>query len=225
MTANDPKRTCEGLQVYKRISEVFMCRVIILFFIFFITFSSAYALSKGAKEALRHAQLADQSQKSGDWEKAKMNWAKAVKSAEEGSAPENMLTLFYYEYGRSLGATCNFSEAEIFLLKANRIDKKIGEPVFLSLTELARLNLDQNKFDEAIKYFELSFIELDKVNAKKESPAEYANLLDEYSKALESIGKTNESEKIREKSESIKKNNPKRYSITDRTPYGLYCTK
>ncbi|GAB7562005.1 hypothetical protein LG202_00440 [Methylobacillus methanolivorans] len=58
-----------------------------------------------------------------------------------GVAPSTRAVLSS-EYGRSLGATCFFNDATFYLNQAYDLDKQTGGPLYMSLVELARLNLD-----------------------------------------------------------------------------------
>ncbi len=184
-------------------------------------FSCATAVNE--KNTILHAQTAYTHQKSGDWKAARIEWARAIVNANLGEMDDKVRAIFYYEYGRSLGVTCIFDVAEFFLNKALELDKKTGEPLYLSLTELSRLYLDQNKFEQATKYLEKSFFELDKKSREKETPIEYANMLDEYALALSKIGEKAKSEGAKIRAIKLRKENPKGYLITERTPYGTQC--
>ena len=93
----------------------------------------------------------------------------------------------------------------------------------MSLVELFRLKLDQKKYQEAVDYFKKALPELEKADAPKKSPAEFANLLKEYSVALNGIGQIQEAKEAVGKAAAYESATEKSTSITERTPYGLYC--
>jgi tetratricopeptide (TPR) repeat protein len=194
--------------------------IFIVIFLSLIISQESCATAINEKNAILHANTADANQKSGDWKAARTEWARAVVNADLGKMDNKVRAIFYYEYGRSLGVTCIYDEAEVYLNKALELDRKTGEPLYLSLTELSRLFLDQKKYEKAANYYVKSFNELDKRNGEKEAPIEYANMLDEYALALSKIGETAKSDEAKLRAIKFRKENPKGYSVTERTPYG-----
>lgn len=171
------------------------------------------------------ANAAVRAQSSGDWHVALRNWARAVKNGEDGKLDDKTQAAYYYEYGRALGVTCSFDEAESYLLKAKDLDEKTTGEEFLSLSELARLNLDQKKYKQAVLYFEEAFPKLDKLHAAYRSPIAYADLLDEYSIALSMLNRNDESKRASNRASELRKKKKNGFSMTERTPYGSRCSK
>lgn len=159
----------------------------------------------------------------GDWDSSRRHWAKAVVNADLAGTPEAKMAALNYEYGRSLGVTCFFEESEKYLNLAYQQDSKTGGPAYNDLVELARLNLDQKKWVASIAYFKKALPILKQINAPTEAPYAYADILSEYADALDAVG-SGDAANYRNQAESIKKNRPDGYSITDRTPYGTQCT-
>ena len=176
------------------------------------------------KSAQTQATAAIKAQELGDWDAARKNWAKAVKNAELGKLDDKTLAVFYYEYGRALGVTCFFSEAESYLLKSKKLDEETTGEDYLSLSELARLNLDQNNYKQAKDYFETLFPKLDKVNASKEAPIAYADLLEEFHVVLFELGMRAKAKEVLRRANVLRSKYPGYRSITERTPYGSICT-
>lgn len=172
-----------------------------------------------------HEQSAQYAAQKNDWGSARRHWAKAVSNAELGGEPEQKMAVLYYEYGRALGVTCFFDESEIYLKKAYDLDKKTNGPVYMSLTELGRLTLDQKKYDQALNYYNEVIPMLEKMGAQSEAPTEFSFMLDEYSEMLANTGMEQKSQEYKERAEKVRKNNPKRYSISERTMYGSQCVK
>lgn len=168
-------------------------------------------------------QVAVQQQNLGYWHEARQAFANVVYELPDSDEPLTFKAIAHYEYGRSLGATCFFDKAEQELLIAYGIDQQTGEPLYLSLVELARLNLDQGKYEQAVSYFERALLELDKASFSIDSPIAYADGLDEYSHALDSIGRKQEAVIHKARAAALREANPQGVSITDRTPYGAYC--
>jgi len=188
---------------------------------FLITQACANQINQ--RDSIKHAQAGGRAAASGGWDTARREWAQAVKNGELGGIPEKHQAVFYYEYGRTAGVTCFFDISGTYLNKAYELDKKIGGPTFLSLLELFRLKLVQKKYKEAVTYFETALPILEEVNAPSESPAEFSTLLDEYAVALENIGKVEEGKKAKIRATEVKKS--AEHSISERTPYGSFCSK
>jgi tetratricopeptide (TPR) repeat protein len=177
------------------------------------------------RQAQTYAAQARQAQAQNNWDGARRAYARAVVNAELAKLPVNQRAILTYEYGRSLGVTCFYDLAQEELTLAHELDRQAGNPLYLSLTELARLMFDQRKFAESIPYYEQAFSALDKVQAATTAPAEYVTLLTEYAQALTQAGRSADAKAAEQRSKMIKTANPSTQSITDRTPYGKYCTK
>jgi len=175
--------------------------------------------------ATNYAIAGANAQKRGDWDAARRNFARAVANAELARSAPGERAILHYEYGRSLGATCFFDKAEKELNFAHQLDKEARQPLYLSLVELARLNLDQKKFIQALSYFQQALPELDRANAPYEVPVDYADILEEYALALDGVGRNEDAAVTRQGLTQIRTANPKGCSITDRTPYGKHCVE
>lgn len=162
-------------------------------------------------------------QAQGDWQAARRSYARAVINAEQANLSPGRRALLNYEYGRSLGVTCLFEKAEYELNLAYDLDKQAGAPLYLSLVELARLNLDQQKYAAAVVYYERAVPELDRADMAKKAPIAHADILDEYAVALSAIGRIADAQIANQQAKKLRDENPKGFSITDRTPYGKYC--
>jgi len=196
-------------------------KVLFLLPLLFSLVSCAPAINQ--KSAAIHAQSAQNAIQNNDWDVARVSWAKAVKNGELAGESDQNMAILYYEYGRALGTTCYFQQSESYLKKAYDLDKKTGGPIYMSIVELARLNLDQKKYEIALPYFTELMPILDKINAKEEAPIEYSNILTEYSKVLANTGNHEKSKSLLQEAASIRKNNQGGYSITERTLYGSQC--
>jgi len=172
---------------------------------------------------MNHTTSAQAALNKGDWETARMHWAKAVVNAELGNSNPQRLSTLYYEYGRSLGVSCFFEKSETYLNKAKEIDKTHSGPIHMSLLELARLNYDQKKYAQAATYFEQLLPIYNKHNAKTIDPTGVALVLKEYSSALNSIGKKEKAASLEKQATELAKSN--KPSNTERTPYGAECVK
>jgi tetratricopeptide (TPR) repeat protein len=156
------------------------------------------------------------------WTSAREEFKAAMETLNQFKDPDLLMVTLEYEYGRSLGVTGHFKEAEVWLKLARDGDEHLNAPTYMDLTELARLNLDQGKYAAALPYFEQLFQELDRIGAPESTPAAYCDLLKEYADALDGVGKSQEADMKRQDIEDVKAKHPFRRSMTDRTPYGKY---
>ena len=161
----------------------------------------------------------------GDWDAAREIYARAFTEANLDQTDLRFKAVLHYEYGRALGVTCFFTTAERESNFANDLDKHTGGIFYLSLIELARLNLDQRKFTEAASYLGRVLAELDPVITARRVPIFYANVLDDYVSALSGMGRTQEAEATAKQSAEIRGNIPKEQHDFERTAYGKHCAK
>jgi tetratricopeptide (TPR) repeat protein len=177
-----------------------------------------------AKNASRHANAANAASKAGDWATARKQWAQALVDAQLAGASPRQLAVFNYEYGRALGVQCFWEESENYLQKAYELDSQSDGPEFMSLVELSRLQYDQRKFEKSLTYYSRAIASLEKVHAPTQAPAEFSVVLEEYAKALRETGKEQEAISVQTRANEIRAKYTEGKSITDRTPYGKYCS-
>jgi tetratricopeptide (TPR) repeat protein len=183
---------------------------------------SGCASTLNQRNAHEYANAGQSAQLSGNWDAARRYWAKAVVNARLGGMTDKQLAIAYYEYGRSLGATCFFDESEKYLKEAFELDSKNGGPVHMALLELGRLNLDQKKYQAATSYYEQLPSIYEALDAASKVPAGVAETYSEYSTALSASGnksKANQFNFLAQKLAS-EATSP---STTERTPYGKHC--
>jgi tetratricopeptide (TPR) repeat protein len=160
-----------------------------------------------------------------DWNGIRLVYARLLGEEDLVNSDPRSRAIRHYQYGRALGVTCFFDQAERELNLTYNLDKQAGEPLYLSLVELARLNLNQKKYAQSVIYFDRAILELDHANAAKINPVDYADVLDEYATALAGIGKKEDSEVYAKRALKIRDGNRRGNPIIDRTPYGKYCKK
>lgn len=191
-----------------------------IFFLSLMIYSCGPSLSVGVRN---HLNIAYKAEYKGSWSTAETHYGKALVQAESEGASENVLAVLNYQYGRALGVTCSFNESEQHLLKALELDEKNGGATFMDLNELARLHYDQGNYSKAIFYFEKSLPAMDQFGSANKAPIAYADILLEYSEALQRTGNDSKAQELKNKAMEIRNKRPKAYSITERTPYGKYC--
>lgn len=175
--------------------------------------------------AARYAEAGDTALRRGDWDTARRAYARAAVNADLGESPVRARSVMYYEYARASGATCFYDHAEEYLLKALKLDEESSGPVHYPLIELARLNLDQRKFAQAVPYFERALPVVEKLGAASKDPIGFADFLDEYAQSLNEVGRTANAVVFITRAADIRSKHAGASSKTDRTPYGKHCIK
>ena len=189
---------------------------------------SAVAAEKTVTAYLQDAAAASQR---GDWNTARSIYSRLFTDERLAQSDLRFKAVLHYEYGRALGVTCFFKEAEREFIAGNELDKNDGDKqtggvFYLSLTQLGRLNLAQRKFPEAVSYFEQILGELDPVISANTVPSFYSNLLDDYASALSGAGRSEEADVAGKRAAEIRasvRTAPR--AIVDPTPYGTQCVK
>jgi len=161
--------------------------------------------------------------KNQDWDTARRAFARAVVHAEQARVSPKIRAILTYEYGRMLGITCFFELAESELNLAHDLDRQAGNSLRFTLSELARLNVDQQKFPAAIAYFERALAVMEQEGLSVHAPTGYADFLEEYAAALSATGRDADATVVAQKISAIRQANPGGESATDRTPYGKFC--
>ncbi|QXE84910.1 hypothetical protein KP003_10870 [Geomonas nitrogeniifigens] len=194
------------------------------FTLFLIMSVTGCASAINAKNSSRHGIAANAASKAGDWTTARKQWAQALVNAELADMPAQQLAVFNYEYGRALGVQCFWKESESHLQKAYDLDHQTAGPEFMSLLELSRLKYDQGQFDKCIPYYLRAIESLEKINAPTQAPTEFSVVLEEYARALRETGKEQEAISVQKRADEIRSKTQEGRSVTDRTPYGKYCS-
>ncbi|MGB2832712.1 MAG: hypothetical protein WBC07_07135 [Methylotenera sp.] len=155
-----------------------------------------------------------------EWWKARRSCQRAALHKDYRFSPNATL---WYEYGRTSGAICDFSEATKGLKRALALDQENNGPVFQTYIELARLHYDQGKYQDAVAYFKLGKAAIPEQAAVNGDPIGYAEILEEYAIALKHSNDVASAEKLTIQAKGLREANPNKKSNTDRTPYGKYC--
>jgi len=190
---------------------------------FSIVLVSGCAASINEYNARQHAQAGVKAGKSGEFAKARKEFARALTNARLANADPKLVAVLSYEYGRYSGMICDWVEGEKGLTEAYDLDRQNGGPAYMSLVELARLNLDRQQYGNAVEYFDRVVPELETSHADTRDPIGYAQVLDEYAASLEKTGKNGLAGKFRDRAGDLRKAFPGKSAHTDRTPYGTQC--
>ena len=160
----------------------------------------------------------------GDWESVAGQYAQAINHADlpRDAATRSTMQL---EYGRAMGALCQFEEAEKYLLRAREMAAMAGASPFNALHELAALNGAQKKYAVAAGYFMQLMPVIEREARLKSSPQLVADALEKFAVALAATGNNDEAELRRREAEKIRAANPKPAPPGTITPYGTQCGK
>lgn len=153
------------------------------------------------------------------WFNAGRAWA----NADIGRAADKTTATYAYEYGRALGAICDWKESERGLLKALELDQKTNGPVHMSMYEIARMYRAQGLHQKAEEYFVKTDEIMKVVNAQERDPIGYADFLHEYTQDSNSLGKAFEVSRLTNLETRIRKIHLGKTRNSDRTQYGQFC--
>ena len=186
---------------------------------------SGCASALNVRNAESHAQAGYAAQRSGNWDAARRQFAQAVVNADLGDADLSGKSIVNYEYGRALGVTCFYDEAEKYLLRSKTIKEQLNLSPYLALYELGLMNEKQGKHDASANYFAQLIPEMKKEGLQNKYPLGVADAFDRYADALEKSGKPNEARLQRKEAAAIRSANPNAQPFGALTPYGTQCAK
>ncbi|WP_150722929.1 hypothetical protein [Pandoraea capi] len=161
----------------------------------------------------------------GDWDTARRAFGQAALVADQSGWPASQRAAVHFDYGRALGVTCYYAEAERELSQAYDLDILTARYRYPALVELARLALVQRQFGVSVKYFGRALGTLDRLEAARKVPFAYAELLDDYALALGGAGDAEAATRIIDRAARVRADlgDDARHQPTSRTPYGSHC--
>ena len=171
-----------------------------------------------------YLQRASAAKTRGDWESAAGQYAQAINHADlpRDAGTRSAMQL---EYGRAMGAICQFEEAEKYLLRARDLAANARASPFNALYELAALNSAQKKHAVAAGYFSQLMTVIERESRVRHSPQLVADALEKYALALIASGNADEAASRRLEAEKIRSTNPVPAQPGTITPYGTQCTR
>lgn len=177
------------------------------------------------RNAERHAQAGYAAQRNGDWDTARRQFAQAVVNADLGDAEPHGKVVVNYEYGRALGVTCFYEEAEKYLLRSKELEEQQGQSPYLALYELGLLVEKQQLYAKAASYFSQLVPLMEKAGLRTRYPLGIADAYERYANALQEVGRRAEADSQRQQANAIRTENPGAKPFGLLTPYGTACTK
>lgn len=147
-------------------------------------------------------------EKAGELDLARENYSRAYQNAVMGNLGPREEAYALYEWSRISGYLCHPKESregfEEVLSIIGRQGKGIEELKAPCLSELARLLHDTGNHPDAVYYYAVAAIELEKVGIVKSDPIGYAQFLDEYQQSLEEIGSERLASEIGDKARRLR---------------------
>ncbi|MBW8782574.1 MAG: tetratricopeptide repeat protein [Verrucomicrobia bacterium] len=189
-------------------------------FIAFLSGCASFVSNSNFRPSTRHAIAGDAAKLKNDWPTVRTEYAAAVVCAEQEGRALTTLAEMYFEYGLSLAVLGEFTDAETSFLKALEIDKKTNGPIEADLTQLARINLDQRKYKEAVAYYDELLLILTKIPVDSARPASFMVILSEYSACLNGLGRSEAAKTIDALMARLQVENQYPEPIKKRIPYG-----
>ncbi|WP_353192374.1 hypothetical protein [Pandoraea pnomenusa] len=161
----------------------------------------------------------------GDWDTARRDFGQAVLVADQSGWPASQRAAMHYDYGRALGVTCFYAEAERELSLAYDLDILTNRYRYPALIELARLALAQRQFVQSAKYFNRALGSLDRMDAARKAPFAYVELLEDYALALGGADDAKSATRIIDRAAKVRASldAADQRQATSRTPYGTHC--
>ncbi len=171
-----------------------------------------------------YVQRANASKRRGDWQSAASQFALAINHPDlPRGGPERSAA--HLEYGRAVGALCQFAEAEKYLLQAREIADAARSSSFAALYELGAISVAQKKFDNAVGYFSQVVPMIEREARARTSPRMVADLYEQFAVALTEDGKADEAQSRRREALELRKSSAQGSAADVIAPYGARCAK
>lgn len=162
--------------------------------------------------AAKYYEAASRSEAIGDFPSAKEFYKRTLINARLGNAPSEAISAASYGYGRMLGYTCDFDEADNYLKQSLELEVSSPQPnrfnITQRLSELARVAAARNVPSEAANYFEKAIPLLEAQNIRQLDPIGYAKYLEEYASALDSAKNSTKASEIRSQASELRQSHP-----------------
>ena len=173
--------------------------------------------------ATRYAEHADQEASLGNWFNARMGYGRAIKNGEIGGLNEGNMAYLWFQYGRTSGIICDWSEAVRGFEESYKIDTENGETTYDTLYEFGEMYLVRKDYEKAVRLFENAYLKMNADKVRETKPVRYALFLENYSKALFHTKSHSRYKEVKKESDIIFKANPGKEKKIRRTPYGSQC--
>lgn len=157
---------------------------------------------------LRDFDLGLQAELNGDYAAARDAYLRALAAASSVGADSGFVADITYNLGRMSGYLCDFRTAEAMLQQSLRLVESrtltMTPAVSRRLFELGRLAIDEDRFVEAVAFFERALPVLENLKMVAEDPLGFAYVLDELAYALDGAGQTDRAVSVRLRSSELR---------------------
>lgn len=184
-----------------------------IFIILFSIFLFSCANPINARTYSNYYKAGFKAEQEKDFERAQKMYGRALVNAEIGHLGPLYTSSIKYDLGRIAGYLCNYEEAEKLLLEALKLELENNgklRHICMRYFELARLNFDQGRYEQAIKFFEQGIPIAKMLDIETNEPLEWAIQLTDYSQALSQVSRINEAKTVRADVDLIRSNNPEK---------------
>ena len=148
----------------------------------------------------------------GDPVSAQDFYGKALAKAKQANADPSLISMLTYNYGRMLGHSCQYEEAEKNLVESLAMEKSISGPgselTTIRLFELARLNSDNDRHSKASNYFGEAISAAKNLGVEQSDPIGYTLLLGIYKDSLVELNRQNQADRVQSKIDTLIARNP-----------------
>lgn len=157
--------------------------------------------------AIKYVVAGDLAVEAGDLATAKEAYWRALRNAQIGNLGPDAEAECAHKLGVVLGNLCEHDAAEsAFLLAVAAKEQMYGKDssrTFPARAELAQHAYDAGRYDKAVLYFEQAFVVGGNILVQKD-PASYAEMLDDYSEALSSVGKSDAATEAKREADALR---------------------
>ncbi len=148
----------------------------------------------------------------GNLPQAKIFYSRAVINAQIGVLGPKAESAALYNYGRVVGRMCEYDNARSSLERALVLEEEAEGPdggfSSMRLFELARLNLGNEKYPDAVGWYTRGITLTRTAGVDRGDPIAFANELDDFATALEHTGDTAQAVELRKESAQIRADHP-----------------
>ncbi len=147
-----------------------------------------------------------------DYKTAEQNYEQALINARSGHAPDWVVSMTTYNLGRIKGYVCRDKDAEELLLEALKLEEKVSGSesgiATMRIFELARFYYDHRLYDKAIPFYKRGVEAVKNLGVESDDPIALANAIEEYSKALDSVGRSDDAKTAKQQADILRARNP-----------------
>jgi len=160
-----------------------------------------------------HEDAGLKAERAGDYRLAEQQFELALSNARSDRLPDDsFISMATYNLGRVKGHLCKRKEAEQLLLEALKLEEKVSGPesriTNTRLFELARFYYDYSQFDRSVLFYSRAIPAAKITGVELDDPINLADVIEEYSKALENVGRPQDAQAAKQEADNLRTKNP-----------------